>query len=208
MITEPVGEGKELSTSESYASVIGVLDDVSEHGKRDVTITDLWLELHRFGLEALQTEEMLKEMGFKIKEMPSEMSSLTAKIVQANASLLEEWIERTQLKKKREELLKKEKEHLELRKEGLEPLGHVPRWHYKVVLDMLNIVSNHGKKDVIFVEFKARLDWILKLDYFELINMLREMGFRIKKGLIAIDIIEANAPLLKEWRTKKRKWCK
>jgi hypothetical protein len=185
-----------------------VLDDISDHGKRDVTITDLWLDLHRLGLGALQIEEMLKETGFKIKEMPSEMSSLTVKVVQANASLLEEWIERTQLRKKKEELLKKEKEHLELRKEGLEPLRHVPRWHYKVVLDMLNIVSKHGKKDVIFAEFKAKLDWILKLDYFELIEMLWEMGFRIKKGLIAIDIIEANAPLLKEWRSKKRKWCK
>ena len=73
---------------------------------------------------------------------------------------------------------------------------------------MLDKVSKHGQKDVTYYDYKTKLDWILKLDYFELLEMLREMGFRIKKGLLAIEIIEVNAALLKEWRSKKMAWWK
>jgi len=91
MITELLTEGKELLEEESRVALLAVLDDLSENGKKDVTITELWFKLHRLGLEALQIENMLDCIGFKIKEVPSESSSLTVRVVQVNSSLLKEW---------------------------------------------------------------------------------------------------------------------
>lgn len=208
MITELLTQGKQLCEEESRMALLAVLDDLSENGKKDVTITELWFKLHRLKLEALQIENLLDCMGFKIGEAPSELSSLTVRVVQANSSLLKEWGERTRFVEKKLELLRKAEDRVRLRQEGAEPLKHAPRWHYKVVLDMLDKVSKHGQKDVTYYDYKTKLDWILKLDHFELLEMLKEMGFRIKKGLLAIEIIEANAPLLKEWRSKKMAWWK
>lgn len=71
---------------------------------------------------------------------------------------------------------------------------------------MLDRLSKHGKRDITYVDYKSKLDWILRLESLELLGMLQEMGFRIKRGLLAIEIIEANAPLLKEWKGKKMEW--
>ena len=229
MISELLREGKELQEEGLRMALLAVLNDLSENGKKDVTITELWLKLHPLKLEALQIEKMLDYMGFKVREIPSELSifslsSIAAgrepqntpvRVVQANSSLLEEWVKKSWSTEKKTELLRKAEERIRLRQEGVEPLKHTPRWHYKVVLDMLDRVSKHGKKDIDFFDYKNKLDWILKLDSSELQGMLSELGFRIKTCLfvtlsinprVATEIIEANASLLKEWKSKKMKW--
>ena len=73
---------------------------------------------------------------------------------------------------------------------------------------MLDKISKHGKRDITLMEYKIKLDWILKLTLIELIEMLKELGFRIKRVPIANQIIESNDSLLKEWKSKKMKWWK
>ena len=73
---------------------------------------------------------------------------------------------------------------------------------------MLDKISKHGKRDITLMEYKIKLDWILKLTLIELIEMLKELGFGIKRVPIANQIIESNDSLLKEWKSKKMKWWK
>lgn len=147
MIDEVRRGTKRVSDDEVSSIILCILDDISDHGKENVTIQDIWFEINQVESEASTIKSLFQTMDFSIERLPSKLSpTVYHDTIESNPPLLERLLNKKKIKNIRSDLLGRWEQSLAWRKEGILSFIHVPKWHYKVVIEMLYRISKHGEK--------------------------------------------------------------